>query len=229
MAQSPQEVANHIRAGLHRARHPEKAEQVRAYLRSTLPCLGVSADDRHRVVDKVLHRHEPDASTWRWIVYDLWNEPSYREERYAAIDVLAHPSLEDHRDGNTLTQCHDLIVEGAWWDLVDGVTVAVNDILIRHRRVADPVVRQWSVADDLWIRRAAITSQLRSHGATDVELLRDVILASAGLGEFFLDQAIGWALREHARADREWVRAFVAEHADVLGEASRREVATQLP
>ena len=31
--------------------------------------------------------------------------------------------------------------------------------------------------------------------------------------EFFIRKAIGWALRQYARTDPDWVRAFVAVHA----------------
>ena len=33
-----------------------------------------------------------------------------------------------------------------------------------------------------------------------------------GEQDFFLRKAIGWALRDYARTDPQWVRAFVAEH-----------------
>ena len=41
-------------------------------------------------------------------------------------------------------------------------------------------------------------------------------------------KAIGWALRQHARADPEWVRGFVAEHEDRLSGLSRREALKDL-
>ena len=41
--------------------------------------------------------------------------------------------------------------------------------------------------------------------------------------EFFVRKAVGWALREHSRTDADWVRAYVAAHAERLSPLSRRE------
>jgi 3-methyladenine DNA glycosylase AlkD len=73
-----------------------------------------------------------------------------------------------------------------------------------------------AAGDDLWLRRAAILSQLDHKGSTDVGLLAGTIVANlegTRFGaEFFIRKAIGWALRQHARVDADWVREFVAEH-----------------
>lgn len=46
--------------------------------------------------------------------------------------------------------------------------------------------------------------------------------------EFFIRKAIGWALRQYARTDPEWVRAFVQRHRDQLSPLSRREALRSL-
>lgn len=45
-------------------------------------------------------------------------------------------------------------------------------------------------------------------------------------GEFFLRKAIGWALREYARVDPDWVRAYADGHE--LSPLSRREALKRL-
>lgn len=223
------DIAGEIRRGLHAARQPDKAEGMRAYLKSALPCLGVTADDRRKAVRAAYRHHDDmDRVVWRAVVQELWDDPEYREERHAAVDVLCAPPAQSFRDEKALDLCRDLVVEGRWWDLVDGTAWAVNDILDRHRRQVTPVIREWMDADDIWLRRVAIISQLRSKDDTDVELLRDAILASAGSDEFFLRKAIGWALRSYARTDPEWVRAFVDEHDDELSALSKREATKHL-
>lgn len=64
--------------------------------------------------------------------------------------------------------------------------------------------------------------------ATDVDLLGDVIRANLGESEFFIRKAIGWALRQHATTDPDWVRAFVADHPAQLSPLSRREALKHL-
>ena len=46
--------------------------------------------------------------------------------------------------------------------------------------------------------------------------------------ELFIRKAVGWALRQHARVDPDWVRAFVAEHEGDLSGLSRREALKHL-
>ena len=46
--------------------------------------------------------------------------------------------------------------------------------------------------------------------------------------EFFIRKALGWALRDYARTDPDWVRAFVAEHERRLSGLSRREALKHL-
>ena len=45
---------------------------------------------------------------------------------------------------------------------------------------------------------------------------------------FWLRKAIGWALREYARTDPDWVRAYVASAGDRLSGLSRREALKHL-
>ena len=84
-------------------------------------------------------------------------------------------------------------------------------------------MHRWIASDDLWLRRLSIICQLDRGADTDRALLTEAIDAAAASDEFFLRKAIGWALRQHARVDPDWVRAFVAEREDVLSALSKRE------
>ena len=69
--------------------------------------------------------------------------------------------------------------------------------------------------------------QVGRRGATDSELLRHAIAANVEDPTFWLRKAIGWALRDYARTDPNWVRAEVARHAGLSG-LSRREALKHL-
>ena len=108
----------------------------------------------------------------------------------------------------------------------------VGPILLRHRAVVTPMMRADAVDDHLWVRRTAILAQLKHREETDLDLLADVIdanLEGSRFGrEFFIRKAIGWALRQHARVDPQWVRAFVEARGDRLCGLSRREALKHL-
>jgi len=87
-------------------------------------------------------------------------------------------------------------------------------------------MRAWATDGDRWRRRTAIIHQLGARDATDTQLLTDVIVPNLADGDFFIRKGIGWALREYAKANPEWVRAFVAGHD--LSSLSRREATKHL-
>lgn len=100
-------------------------------------------------------------------------------------------------------------------------------MLIRHPVEAAAVLRAWAVDPDVWVRRVAITSQLHRGAQTDLALLQDAIAGSIGDTDFFARKAIGWALRQYARTDPDWVRAYLAGHPE-LSPLSVREAGKHL-
>ena len=111
---------------------------------------------------------------------------------------------------------------------IAAVSLALADRLDDDPGFATPLVRAWADDPDPWIRRIAIISQVGRKQRVDAALLAAAIVPSLDDPEFFLRKAIGWALRQHARVDPDWVRAFVAEHGDEMSRLSRREALKHL-
>jgi 3-methyladenine DNA glycosylase AlkD len=159
----------------------------------------------------------------------LWDEATHREERYAATALARHRTARPWQDPAALDLYRHLVVTGAWWDHVDEVaSQLVGGVLAGHRDDVTPVMRAWAVDDDLWVRRTAVLCQLNHRAETDVDLLRDVVEANVDDRSFWLRKAIGWALREHAKTDPDWVRAEVHRLGDRLSGLSRREALRHL-
>jgi 3-methyladenine DNA glycosylase AlkD len=223
-----------VRAAIAEAGDPQRAPGMQAYMKSALPFRGVSAPVLRKVVRPVLDRHPlPDRASWESAVRTLWDEAGFREEWYAAIALTGHRSYRAHQDPATLGLYLHLVRTGAWWDVVDDIAGnRVGPILRAHAGTVTPVVSAWAHDENLWVRRTAILCQLGSGSGTDLALLRGVLEAnladSVHGSEFFIRKAVGWALRQYARTDPDWVRAFVAEHADELSGLSRREALKHL-
>jgi 3-methyladenine DNA glycosylase AlkD len=217
-----------IRARLSAAADPVRAAGAQAYMKSAMPQLGVRVPEVRRIVKaEVAAAQFASGDELRSAVLELFRSATYREERYAAIDLTASKLVRD--DLAMLSVYEEIIRTGAWWDLVDGVADRLGRLLQAHRNVMTPVLLHWSTDPDFWIRRASITAQLSARKDTDVELLRRVIEANIADREFFIRKAIGWALREYAKSDPAWVRQFVAEHQAALSPLSRREAIRNLP
>jgi 3-methyladenine DNA glycosylase AlkD len=123
----------------------------------------------------------------------------------------------------------ELIVTGAWWDYVDDIAAhRVGPILAREPTLMKRKMLSWSRSDNLWKRRTAILCQLGLKAQTDRGLLYACIEPSLPSPEFFLQKAIGWALRQYARTDPAAVRIYVRSRGERLSSLSRREALKHL-
>lgn len=73
----------------------------------------------------------------------------------------------------------------------------------------------------MWLQRACIIHQLFYKQATDTAILTKAIVFCIDSKEFFIQKAIGWALRQYAKTDADFVKNFVNEYP--LKPLSRRE------
>ncbi|GAB3441287.1 DNA alkylation repair protein [Phycicoccus ginsengisoli] len=221
-----------VRETLAPAGDPQRARAQQAYLKSAMPFRGLTSPELKALLRPLLA--DPtlrigDRATWEGAVRELWDEATHREERYAATALAGHRSYRAWQDDATLPLYRHLVVTGAWWDLVDDVASHhVGPILLSHRETATPVVWSWATDDDLWLRRTSVICQLAARERTDVELLRHAIEWNLDDPSFWLRKAIGWALRQHARTDPDWVLARVAEWDGRLSALSRREALRHL-
>ena len=197
---------------------------MQAYMKSAMPYYGINLPDVRALSKKVFAEAAlTSCQQWQDAVLDLWRNARYREERYAALELL---SAKQHRDCLTpamMLVLEEMIISGAWWDLVDGIAPVIGVLLRKYPREIRPVMRQWSTDPNLWKRRVSIICQLSFKRDTDLELLYANIEPNLADREFFIRKAIGWALRQYAWTDRKEVARYVAEHESQLSGLSRRE------
>ena len=90
------------------------------------------------------------------------------------------------------------------------------------------VMDKWKKDDNMWLRRTAILHQLSRKGDTNQAWLFDCCKLRAHETEFFIQKAIGWALREYARTNPSAVRKFVTQNKQKLSRLSTREAMKHL-
>lgn len=192
-------------------------------MKSAMPFHGVTVPDARRIAQQQIHGIR-DPGELLHTARTLWDEANHREERYAALAVLAARPLRGDLD--LLPLIEHVVRTGQWWDFTDEVAHRVAELLDAHPAELAFIVRHWSVDSDLWMRRLSIIAQLGRRERLDRALLTDVIDANVDDPEFFVRKAIGWALRDAARAHPEWVRGFVASR--TLSALSAREATKHL-
>lgn len=214
-----------LRDGLRAAADPVRAPKMQRYMKSEMPYFGVPAPAQRVIFRDAFGAHPlASAEDWRDTVAALWREATHREQRYAAIELAKRGAYRRFRDREALRLYEELVITGAWWDYVD--TIASNllgELLAIDRAWMTAQMRAWAHDPHLWKRRAAILCQLKRREDTDRQLLEDCIAPNLGDRDFFIRKAIGWALRQYAKDDPDWVRAYVAANEERLGGLSRRE------
>ncbi|HXP88691.1 MAG TPA: DNA alkylation repair protein [Bryobacteraceae bacterium] len=214
-----------IRSELQRAADPVKARGMQAYMKSAMPYFGVPTIPLRRICKRVFDAHLlPDKDAWQSQCLAIWRGARRREEWYAAIELTGHRFYRAYQTRQTLPMYEEMIVTGAWWDVVDTIASHCLGDLLR----ADPAflrkkMLQWSRSRNLWKRRSSILCQLSFKAETDLPLLYACIEPSLDSNEFFLRKAIGWALRQYVWTDSREVQRYVSEHADRLSPLSKRE------
>jgi 3-methyladenine DNA glycosylase AlkD len=218
-------LARALREALVAAAEPERAAPMRAYMKSAMPYLGVTAVPLRRVCREVFADLElTSAAALRRAALSLWRGAQYREERHCAIELTGVRRFDRFQDMAALPMYEEMIVTGAWWDYVDAIAAhRLGPLLRRFPREMRKQMRAWSRSDDLWKRRSAILCQLTFKKDTDLDLLYAVIEPALDSREFFLRKAIGWALRQYAWTDPKEVRRYVREHEKELSLLSKRE------
>ena len=210
---------------------PERARGAQAYMKSAMPFHGVGAVPLRAICRTLFAGLElPDAAVFRQEVLGVFRGATYREELYAAVELARlKRAVRRLRDLAFLAVCEEMVVVGAWWDVVDPVAShLLGELLRKEPRAMRREMLAWARCDDIWKRRSAILCQLGFKRDTDLALLQSCIEPSLGSKEFFLRKAIGWALRQHARTDPDEVRRYVAQNADRLSGLSRREATKHL-
>ena len=201
---------------------PEKALEMSPYMRNKFEFLGISAPRRRSLAKKFIKTaREDNLINWDFIDY-CWARPE-REFQYLAIDYL--DAVAELLKSGDLSKLKRLITTKSWWDTVDSLDKIIGDMALNFPGVGKTMLL-WSKDENIWLRRIAIDHQLQRKEKTDTNLLREIIINNLEQKEFFINKAIGWALRDYSKTNSEWVKAFVEEYKNKLAPLSLREAST---
>jgi 3-methyladenine DNA glycosylase AlkD len=198
---------------------PEKVPRMKAYMRDQFEYLGVQSPAMRQALTPLLLRHKTPADIDWGFVEECWADP-HRELQYTALSYLG--SNENLLDRTHIPILRGLIIQKSWWDTVDSIVHLVGAIVQRDSELKALMI-DWSLDDNMWIRRTAIEHQLSFKMKTDTELLEVILVNNFGSNEFFINKAIGWALRDYAWANPDWVRDFIDRHRPQMAPLSIHE------
>jgi 3-methyladenine DNA glycosylase AlkD len=214
-----------LRRELSAAGAPERAAGAKAYMKSAMPFHGVGAVPLRAICKRAFAAHPVESpAAWRRDVLAIWRGAKFREERYAAIELTGDRRARTFQTMASLPMYEEMIVTGAWWDLVDALaSKRLGEIFRNEPAPMRKAMRAWSRGADMWKRRSAILCQITFKKDTDLDFLFACIEPSLGSKEFFLRKAIGWALRSYAWTDERPIVAYVEANRARLAPLSIRE------
>ena len=204
--------------GLKEVANPEDAIHMKAYMKDQFEFLGVKTPVRRKLSKVFFKKNSSLAIDWKFI-HQAWENP-YREMQYVVLDYLQ--LKQKALTPNDLSKIKKLAQTKPWWDTIDFLCRSVGYISL-HYPETKKFVLEWSRDEDFWLRRLAIEHQLLQKEETDVQLLEQILVNNLDQTEFFINKAIGWALRDYSKTNPDWVLEFIEKYKDRLSKLSIKE------
>jgi 3-methyladenine DNA glycosylase AlkD len=205
--------------------NPSQAAPMKKYMRDQFEYLGIKTPQNNALLRDFISAHGlPPLSELDAVSRDLWDLPQ-REFQYAAMTLLG--KLEKKFEPEFISTIEYLIITKSWWDTVDALAShSVGTHFKRFLELRQEYLKKWRKSDNIWLRRTTLLFQLGYKSETDFDLLCELISENLGSNEFFINKAVGWALRQYAYTDPKAVKKFVK--ATSLHSLSRREAMKHL-
>lgn len=187
-------------------RNEENAVPMAKYMKNQFPFLGLKKPDRTALSKGFLNEKKKDKEIDWDFIFRCYELPE-REFQYLAIDYMS--KVANLFQPDDMKKIEKLITKKSWWDTVDAISPIVGHIAMKYPEIKETILTKWMESDNIWLKRVSILFQLKYKDKTDTEFLEKAILKNANTNEFFINKAIGWALREYSKTNKEWVRSFI--------------------
>ena len=209
---------NYIFVEFKKLKNDKKAIEMSAYMKNKFAFLGISASPRKQIENKIFKSVAKENIDFKFT--DKCYKNKYREFQYAAIDYLNFK--KEYLNISHIEILKNYILTKSWWDTIDHLDQIVGDIALRDERVNE-ILLNWSLDENIWLRRIAIDHQILRKEKTNAELLEKIIINNLNQKEFFINKAIGWSLRDYSKTNPKWVRDFIKRHKNSMNNLSIRE------
>lgn len=199
----------------------EIAIPMENYMKNNFTFLGIKTKERRTIFKTNYERYKTEIKAdFRNIGWELFNK-NEREFHQCAIDLLVKEFKKNYVLED-IKLIEKLIITKSWWDSVDVVAkYLLGGYLQQFPNETYEVIERFSNSENMWLNRTAIIFQLSYKDKTNFELLKSECEKHKESNEFFIQKAIGWALRDYSRFNPIGVTNFV--NATNLKPLSKRE------
>lgn len=197
----------------------ENSLAMAKYMRNKFQFLGIKSPKRKELwIEYFKIAKKTKKVDWQFVNYCY--DSKYREIHYIAVYYLKE--MKKFLSENDIEKIQYIITKNSWWDTIDILDRVVGDIALRFPSVNN-ILLKWSKDDNIWLRRIAIDHQLLRKDKTNEELLEKILINNFGTNEFFINKAIGWALRDYSKTNPLWVKSFIEKYKNKMSNLSIKE------
>ncbi|MGX7097620.1 DNA alkylation repair protein [Gemella bergeri] len=204
--------------------NPTQAKFMEKYMKNKFLFFGIQAPKRKELWAPYFKEAKKTKNIdWNFIKY-CW-EHDKRECQYIAGYYLK--TMQKFLVKEDLPKLKSLVVTKSWWDSVDILDRVIGSLISRYSELEN-VILEWSMDDNIWFRRVAIDHQLLRKENTNVDLLEKILINNLNHTEFFVNKAIGWALRDYSKTNPKWVKSFIEKYYKQMSSLSIKEAGKYL-
>lgn len=198
----------------------EDAEPMKKYMRDQFEFFGIRSPILNQSLKDFLKENGlPAKEELSSFIKEAWSKPE-REMQYSAFTVV--DKLKKQMTKEDIEWIEYIIVNKSWWDTIDHIAKQIAGYyFLKFPEEITPVTERWIASKNIWLMRSAILFQLGYKEKTDKKLLAHIIKETKYEQDFFIRKGIGWALREYAHTNGDWVWDFV--HTEELSPLSYKE------
>jgi 3-methyladenine DNA glycosylase AlkD len=202
----------------------ENALQMKAYLRNQFEFFGLKAPLRRELTKNVIKNWRSYSFQEAIEIAKKLLRMQEREFHYASIELLS--KYKKDWDHQLLAMMTYYTRHNAWWDTIDSASSKLLEPYFSKSGPNLQLLAKWNASSNFWQVRLSIIWQLHQKENTNPEILLNAILPHLQSKEFFIQKAIGWALRAYAKYNPEWVINITENY--TLPALSKREALKHL-
>lgn len=179
------------------------------YMKNNFSFLGIKTEPRRTIFKQCYEKHQSEIkANFRTIIWELFQKTE-REFHHVALD-LALKEFKKNFEKEDIIFIEKLIITNSWWDTVDAFAkYLVGGYLQQFPKETFTVIERFSNSENKWLNRTAIIFQLSYKEKTNFDLLKAECEKHKHSTEFFIQKAIGWALRDYSRFNPDGVLNYV--------------------
>jgi 3-methyladenine DNA glycosylase AlkD len=198
-----------LEAAFNQNKNEENAFQMKKYMKDLFSFYGIKTTERRAIFHDLLKSYKQEISeNYREIALTLFKK-EYRELHYCGIEILIKNLKKNYRKDD-IKLIETFLITNSWWDSVDTISkYLLGQYLIEFPNETEKVIERFSNSENKWLNRSAILFQLGYKKNTNYELLFSECVKHSQSKEFFIQKAIGWALREYGSVNPGLVLNFV--------------------